>query len=402
MSRRLAFVLVAVLVAASVALPAIAQDLEDDLDQIGDRIDRVASQIDSAAANRSTLAEEVLATQGTLDVLLAEVGRTEFRLTQVQDQVRAQQIQLSGVRNELRDLYAELAETQARLDRGRADAEDWVRLRYMTAGEVQTGIALAAAHLTDVTLGFEYLAILSQETDEVILRLETLRQLERRQAERAAAQEAELEREAAELAIAEAELSDVAAQLAGQRADLEAELYRERDLLADVDREIAHFEGELAALEKEQARIEAAITAEASTAAESAGGGDAGGSFIRPVPGSISSGFGPRLHPILGFTRMHTGLDFSSPYGQVIAAAAGGRVILAGSYGGYGNTVVIDHGDGVTTLYAHQSTINVAYDQLIAAGDLVGFVGSTGLSTGPHLHFEVRIGGVPVDPMGYL
>jgi murein DD-endopeptidase MepM/ murein hydrolase activator NlpD len=92
----------------------------------------------------------------------------------------------------------------------------------------------------------------------------------------------------------------------------------------------------------------------------------------------------------------------SAGSGDAISAAAGGRVILAGWFGGYGNCVVVDHGGGVSTLYAHQTSVAVSYGDSVSAGDTVGYVGSTGLSTGPHLHFEVRVDGNPVDPSGYL
>ena len=122
--------------------------------------------------------------------------------------------------------------------------------------------------------------------------------------------------------------------------------------------------------------------------------------FVRPVPGAITSAFGPRTHPILGYVRMHTGLDFRAPYGQAIALQHGGTVILAGSYGGYGNTVVIDHGGGVATLYAHQSSFACRGTvQQVSAGAIIGYVGSTGLSTGPHLHFEVRVNGSAGRPV---
>ena len=120
------------------------------------------------------------------------------------------------------------------------------------------------------------------------------------------------------------------------------------------------------------------------------------------MSGRITSPFGPRVHPILGTTRLHTGIDFGSGFGTAIAAAAPGTVIHASGFGGYGNTVIIDHGGGMSTLYAHQSEINVANGAEVETGDTIGLVGSTGLSTGPHLHFEVRILGSPVDPAPYL
>ncbi len=118
--------------------------------------------------------------------------------------------------------------------------------------------------------------------------------------------------------------------------------------------------------------------------------------------GSISSPFGYRVHPILGTRKLHTGVDFSAASGAAIAAAGDGVVVIAGPYGGYGNAVVIDHGGGLATLYAHQSAVRVSRGATVSRGQTIGAVGCTGLCTGPHLHFETRENGVPVDPMRYL
>ncbi|WP_448563570.1 murein hydrolase activator EnvC family protein [Trichothermofontia sp.] len=126
------------------------------------------------------------------------------------------------------------------------------------------------------------------------------------------------------------------------------------------------------------------------------------GRLIYPINAPITSDFGWRVHPILGTERFHTGTDFGADYGTPIVAAAPGTVIVADWYGGYGNAVVIDHGGGITTLYGHCSELYVTEGQTVMAGQAIAAVGSTGLSTGPHLHFEVRENGDPVDPMGYL
>ena len=123
------------------------------------------------------------------------------------------------------------------------------------------------------------------------------------------------------------------------------------------------------------------------------------GSFIRPVSARITSGFGSRFHPILRRTRMHTGVDFGAPYGAVIHAAGGGTVILAHYSSGYGNCVVIDHGSGVTTLYGHCSALLVSEGEVVQQGQTIARVGATGMATGPHLHFEVRHNGIPVNPL---
>ncbi|MGB0613094.1 MAG: M23 family metallopeptidase, partial [Miltoncostaeaceae bacterium] len=118
--------------------------------------------------------------------------------------------------------------------------------------------------------------------------------------------------------------------------------------------------------------------------------------FTWPTSGQITSGFGPR------WGRMHQGLDIAAPTGRPITAAKSGTVIVAGWSGGYGQLVVIDHGGGLATAYAHQSRIAVKTGDPVTQGGLVGFVGSTGHSTGPHLHFEVRVNGAARDPLPYL
>lgn len=128
------------------------------------------------------------------------------------------------------------------------------------------------------------------------------------------------------------------------------------------------------------------------------------GMLTNPLSGlfRIGSPFGPRRHPIYGTARLHAGADFAAPSGTPVIAAAAGVVVVAGVRGGYGNAVVIDHGHGIATLYAHQSVLVTRVGDTVAAGQIVGLVGSTGASTGPHLHFEVRLYGTPVDPIDYL
>jgi murein DD-endopeptidase MepM/ murein hydrolase activator NlpD len=126
------------------------------------------------------------------------------------------------------------------------------------------------------------------------------------------------------------------------------------------------------------------------------------GIFGFPSDASISSSFGWRMHPILGYRRFHSGMDFAGNYGSVIRTADSGTVIFAGWYGGYGRAVIIDHGKGITTLYGHTSELFVTDGQSVQRGQQIAAVGSSGLSTGPHLHFEVRRDGTPIDPAGFL
>jgi murein DD-endopeptidase MepM/ murein hydrolase activator NlpD len=126
------------------------------------------------------------------------------------------------------------------------------------------------------------------------------------------------------------------------------------------------------------------------------------GQLMYPTIGPVTSNFGWRTHPILGTERFHSGIDFGADYGSIIYASSQGRVIYADWYGGYGNAVIIDHGNGMTTLYGHCSEIYVKDGDVVVKGQPISAVGSTGFSTGPHLHFELRANGEPIDPAAYL
>lgn len=126
------------------------------------------------------------------------------------------------------------------------------------------------------------------------------------------------------------------------------------------------------------------------------------GQLMYPTIGEVTSSFGWRIHPILGTERFHAGIDFGADYGSLIYASQSGRVIYADWYGGYGNSVIIDHGNGITTLYAHCSELYVRDGDAVQQGQPIAAVGSTGFSTGPHLHFELRANGEPIDPAAYL
>ena len=127
-----------------------------------------------------------------------------------------------------------------------------------------------------------------------------------------------------------------------------------------------------------------------------------GGKIAWPVQGQITSGYGVRVHPVFKTKIKHSGIDIAASTGSPIAAASAGEVLFAGSMRGYGKVVILDHGGDLTTVYGHMSTISCSENQKVAKGAIIGKVGMTGIATGPHLHFEVRVNGNTVDPMGYL
>lgn len=207
---------------------------------------------------------------------------------------------------------------------------------------------------------------------------------------------------------------------------LDARLADVRNLHARISNDVALFEGIMAQYEANEQQIQALLAQrqqeeaqrQQAIAAQAAARGVAppppralggtpalpGGHFAWPVPGAgrISSGFGSRPNPINGRNEVHRGIDVPAPTGTNIIAAAGGVVVSAGWMGGFGNTVLIDHGGGYSTLYAHASAVLVSAGQNVSRGQVIARVGSTGFSTGPHLHFEVRRNGIAVNPVTYL
>ncbi len=216
---------------------------------------------------------------------------------------------------------------------------------------------------------------------------------------RVQAEEHQLIADRTRLARQEAEKQALGGEVQAQTDQYKSDMNQKQSLLHNLQATREGYQESLDILERESAEIEARIQA-----LEQTPSGHAryiqhwNGHFIKPVIGPITSPFGMRFHPILHRWLMHTGVDIGVPYGTPIHAAAAGVVIMAGYMRGYGYTVIIDHGGGVSTLYAHCEELLVHEGEHVDQGKVIGLVGSTGLATGPHLHFEVRINGVPVNP----
>lgn len=223
-----------------------------------------------------------------------------------------------------------------------------------------------------------------------------------------------------EAALAEYEATKV--ELEAKKAQLEAEIEEAYQMIASLEADINRYKQEEASNAAAEYQLQSEIDSmiaelqkqeeEAKKAAESSGqtwsGGAAAvgatGSYIWPAPAStvITSPFGTRVHPIFKTTKYHAGIDIGAPAGSLALAADSGTVTTATYSSSYGNYVVINHGNGNTTLYAHMSSLAVSAGQSISQGSTVGYVGSTGWSTGPHLHFEVTQNGSRVDPLSFF
>ena len=219
---------------------------------------------------------------------------------------------------------------------------------------------------------------------------------------------AELEAEKAKL---EAELEEASELIRKITENLDTESEALQEIESSISEADARIDELVAELEAERAAEEARRQAEeaARNANQGGGGGYSGGtvtgtgSFIWPVSCTyITSCVGYRLHPVSGVWKYHSGMDIGCSYGDTVWASDGGTVTVAGENGGYGNCVMIDHGNGYYTLYGHLSSIAVSYGQAVSQGQTIGYVGSTGVSTGPHLHFEIRDGSGALDFAGWF
>jgi len=411
MTRRLGFIALAGLLAATLSIPAAAGgELDSELSIVQKRISALQSQIDATAAERSGIAKKLLAVGDRLES--AEIAATAAKASsdRLDGEIAEREAALLTVRAELADSFAQLTETRSKRDTAKREAETWAKQAYMGGGSAQPSIAFSATAIVDVSVGVAYLDVLTGFSSSAADRYSSVVASEELEEAVVKRLEIDVVQEVEELVSTKAEFEEAAATYATASEVLGVELADHQALLDSVDQAVEEFEGELASLSREQASIRGKIAVAAAASAPKDPAPTAvavqpprrPGKLLRPVPGVIESGFGPRVHPITGKTRMHTGLDMHGDAGTPIRAAEDGKVIFSGLKGGYGKAIMIDHGGGMVTLYAHQSKLLVKEGQRVAAGDVIGLIGSTGLSTGPHLHFEVRINGDPVDAAKYL
>jgi murein DD-endopeptidase MepM/ murein hydrolase activator NlpD len=333
-------------------------------------------------------AEEAVALR-ELSNIRAKRAAAQARLAEVDAQLAAAVEKRREVGARIDALTLEIKENRRAL-RGARDDLHRSAARMYRGGSGESGLAVlagAANGFHDLVVGTKYLSASTNNSSKFIRIFNESRvALSEREADLAA-----------ERASVDAETQIVSAlrvEQATAAASASEEERAEASSLAKIRSRKAEFTRQLAVLQAESDRISASLRGRNT--------GSRPGRMVRPADGAISSTFGTRVHPIFGDTRMHSGIDFASGMGSPVRAAASGVVVSASYQSGYGNTVVINHGGGVATLYAHLSSFNVRSGQTVTASMRIASVGSTGYSTGPHLHFEVRVNGAPVDPLGWL
>ncbi|MEH1798679.1 MAG: peptidoglycan DD-metalloendopeptidase family protein [Nostoc sp.] len=272
------------------------------------------------------------------------------------------------------------------------------RLRYLQRSPASVGwaVLLQSQNISDFFSRRHQLKLVYQADEQILVKLN-------QQANLINKQKTEVEQQKNEIGL-------IREQLLAQKTDYQTQAQSQSELIQRLNSDRLALEAAQNQLERESKNLEVLIQQKVAEAEEAQGKTNSRTSIIirgtgvmtYPSDAPTSSPFGWRMHPILGYRRFHAGLDFAASYGSNIRAADSGTVIFAGWYGGYGRAVIIDHGKGITTLYGHTSELYVTEGQTVERGQAIGAVGSTGFSTGPHLHFEVRRNGTPVDPTNYL
>jgi murein DD-endopeptidase MepM/ murein hydrolase activator NlpD len=357
----------AILLAGVVAAPA--QDLQGKLDQ-------KQAELDEAQEDKGVLTTEIEAYNADIEQLSGEVAVLRNREAAVEAELAEVQQQL-----DLEVQHLELL--RERLQRSLRVLENRLVAIYKTNPPDTLTVILEADGFEDLLDRYEYLQRIEERDARIIARVRDLRDQTEDAVER-------IRSARDEIAAKEAELERTRVELERQEAALEAARDKRQDALSEIEGHIERLEGDIGDLE---AQIQEQLSA--SSGALPAGPTSASG-FIWPVNGTVTSPFGMR------WGRMHEGIDISAPSGTAIRAAQGGTVAIAAPTGGYGNYTCINHSAGLATCYAHQSSYAVGVGDSVSQGEVIGSVGCTGSCTGDHLHFEVRVNGAAVDPLGYL
>jgi murein DD-endopeptidase MepM/ murein hydrolase activator NlpD len=391
MARRLLLLLVLALIAASPALAG----LGDEKANIDAKLANVQSSIAHSRARASALSSQIDGLTSRIKTLEGQVGSVSSHLSALQSDLALRQRRLDKL-NELFHLQTvrlNYLKREYRLSVQRLNQR--LVAIYKQADPSAIDVLLAAKNFQDVLDQLDYLGAIANQDKKVARAVGQAKRevkVARRKtatvrqgvAEEARAINARVQQQA----ILRGQLLASQGQLAGARSSKSHALAATKQQIAD---EVAESE----ALASASAQIAARLRASASSS-DTSPPAAAPGRLAWPVSAPVTSPFGPR------WGRMHEGIDLGAPYGTPIHAAADGVVVYCGWMDGYGNLTVIDHGGGIATAYGHQSSIAVGCNQQVTQGQVIGAVGSTGHSTGPHLHFEVRVNGTPVDPLGYL
>ncbi len=352
--------------------PAVAGELDDRLDNIQQQMQVQQNQAAKAQQQVDSVSEQLRQIQTEMDAAQGEYNNIQAKLNQTEQQIKINSEILAKAEKDL-------AQRGTILNKRMRDIYENGQINYLD-------VLFGSRDFADFTTRMDLLSrILKQDTD-LIAKVKAEREL-------VLQKRGELERDRASILELKKAADEKKKLIEARKQDRERVLssaISERDSAERAYQELLETSRQIQQMIRSQSGRR--------------GGGVSGtGMLMWPTAATIiTSPYGTRTHPIFGTTRYHSGIDIGADYGDTVVAADSGTVIYSGWMGGYGKAVIIDHNNGLSTLYGHNSELLVSEGQQVRKGQPISRVGSTGYSTGPHLHFEVRLNGEPVDPMGYL
>lgn len=381
-SRLVATILTGIVVLGT-PLYIVAED--EDLTNQLDSIQQQVNQQNSIKADAETVIVSVS----------EQLRQIEEQLRQAQQQLESIQQQRVAVENDITVNEKLLAEAQKRLEGRESVFYKRVRDIYINGRLSYLDVVIGSKDFSDFANRLE---ILKRIIDADIKLID---EIKKERAEIAARKQA-LEQSRAKLVELEKAAVAKQAEIEQKKKEREVVLQKAQNDRATAMQAVEELNASSAQITALLKARQAERAAAAQQSAPSYSWVQGSGQLGWPVSGEITSPYGYRTHPIWGTTIYHSGIDIGVDEGTPVHAADGGTVVWSGWMGGYGYAVVIDHGNGMSTLYGHNSELAVSEGQDVSKGQVIAYAGSTGNSTGPHVHFEVRISGDPVDPMGYL
>jgi murein DD-endopeptidase MepM/ murein hydrolase activator NlpD len=401
MARRLLLCLACMLLLAA---PAAGEDIHRKKREVDERISTLHSRIARAETQQSVLTREITIVDAKITGLQDDVARAQNLLNRLEGQLAASQRRLDRMTRlfalqtrKLELLRRDYGVALARLERRVVDA-------YETPGVNAIDVMLASTSISDMLNDIEYVQQIGRQDKRVSDQLDTAKKAMHAVREQTRKLKSEVAVETGAIRARAEQQHSVTQQLISTQQQLATAVDSKRSTLSSIQVNEKAFAEEANKLVAVSASLAARIRASESNSLSSPSSGRPAASssgLIWPVSGPITSPYGPRCLPN-GDCSFHPGIDIGAPSGTPIRAAAAGTVIYSGWMDGYGNLVVIDHANGLATAYAHQSSIAAGNGASVSQGQVIGYVGCTGYCFGPHLHFEVRVNGEPVNPLNYL
>src|SRR4051794_16002847 len=365
---------------------------------LSSRIEQKRRAIEQKRGREHVLSTTVEQYSHRIGALQGDITVLERRQLRIQADLDAKRAELARIQADLRQERIRLARLRARLAEARIALANRLVQLYKADKPDAVTVVLESNGFADLLERTEFMRRVSDQDARIIDTVRTARAEATRTAKRLGTLEKRQTRVAAAIQARRDAVSQVRAQLVDRRDQYAAVRSTKAQALAGTRQSRQHLEGDLAALEAANRRVQAQLASAANGSASTASGPlrPGSGGLIWPVNGPIVSPFGMR------WGRLHAGVDIAVPSGTPVHAAKSGKVLIAGWVSGYGNYTCIGHGGGLSTCYGHQSSIGVSVGQSVSQGQVIGSSGCTGHCFGPHVHFETRINGAPVNPMGYL